>query len=254
MLTDTHIHLYAEEFDPVRQQLLNDAARDGVDRFFLPNIDRESIPAMLRLEEEFPGRCFPMMGLHPCYVKENWESELALVEEWWSKRDFCAVGEIGIDLYWDKTFLEQQQEVFRRQLKLANERNRPVVIHCRESFPELIAVLDEFPKTVPQGIFHCFSGTAEQARQVIEKGFYLGIGGVVTYPKSGLDAVVREIPLEHIVLETDAPYLAPVPYRGKRNLPAYLRFVAEKVALVKEIPLEEVARITTENSKRIFGI
>lgn len=254
MLTDTHIHLYAAEYEAVRNQLVDEAVSAGVTRFFLPNIDRASIPGMLRLEEEFPERCFPMMGLHPCYVKENWEAELAVVEEWWAKRDFCAVGEIGIDLYWDKTFLEQQQEVFRRQLLLANEKNRPVVIHCRQSYHEIIAVLDQLPKQSPQGIFHCFSGTLEHAQEVISRGFYLGIGGVVTYPKSGLDAVVREIPLEHIVLETDAPYLAPVPHRGKRNLPSYLRLVGEKVAAIKGITLEEVAQITTENSKRIFGV
>ncbi|MFM2135996.1 MAG: hypothetical protein RL021_1396 [Bacteroidota bacterium] len=253
MLTDTHIHLYAEEYDPVRDQLLKDAAAAGVNRFFLPNIDRESIPLMLSLEQRYPASCFPMMGLHPCYVKENWENELALVEEWWSKRDFCAVGEIGIDLYWDKTFLEEQKEVFRRQILLANSRKRPVVIHCRQSFDEVVSVLRETPKSNPQGIFHCFSGTAEQAREVIGMGFLLGIGGVVTYPKSGMDAVVREIPLEHLVLETDAPYLAPVPHRGKRNLPAYLRLVAEKVADLKNLPLEEVARVTTENSHQLFG-
>jgi TatD DNase family protein len=254
LLTDTHIHLYAEEFDAARKQLVEEAAGAGVTRFFLPNIDRASVPGMLRLEEEFPGKCFPMMGLHPCYVKENWETELAFVEEWWEKRDFCAVGEIGIDLYWDKTFLEQQQEVFRRQLLLANRKNRPVVIHCRQSYHEIIAVLDQTPKQTPQGIFHCFSGTVEHAQELISRGFYLGIGGVVTYPKSGLDAVVREIPLEHIVLETDAPYLAPVPHRGKRNLPSYLRLVGEKVAAIKGVSLEEVATITTDNSKRIFGV
>lgn len=253
MLTDTHIHLYAEEYDAVRDQLLKDAAAAGVDRFFLPNIDRESIPMMLRLEERYPESCFPMMGLHPCYVKENWESELALVEEWWSKRDFCAVGEIGIDLYWDKTFIEEQKEVFRRQILLANSHNRPIVIHCRQSFDEVVSVLRAVPKTAPQGIFHCFSGTVDHAREVIGMGFFLGIGGVVTYPKSGLDVVVREIPLEHLLLETDAPYLSPVPHRGKRNLPAYLRLVAEKVAEIKSTPLEEVARVTTENARRLFG-
>ena len=254
MLTDTHIHLYAEEYDPVRSKLLEEAATAGVTRYFLPNIDRESIPGMLRLEQEFPGRCFPMMGLHPCYVKENWETELALVEEWWSKREFCAVGEIGIDLYWDKTFVEEQKEVFRRQLRLARQHKRPVVIHCRESYQEILSVLNEQPALNPPGIFHCFTGTADQAREVIGLGFCIGIGGVVTYKKSGLDAVVSEIPLEHIVLETDAPYLAPVPHRGKRNLPAYLRLVAEKVADIKGLSLVEVARVTTDNSKRIFGV
>ncbi|MFM2207158.1 MAG: hypothetical protein RL213_1133 [Bacteroidota bacterium] len=253
MLTDTHIHLYAKEYDPVRSQLLDDATAAGVNRFFLPNIDAESIAGMLALEKKYPESCFPMMGLHPCYVKEDWEKQLSLIEGWWAQRDFCAVGEIGIDLYWDKTFLEEQKEVFRRQIMLANDRNKPVVIHCRESYPEIMEVLNGTPKKHPQGIFHCFTGTADQAREVIGLGFHIGIGGVVTYKKSGLDAVVAEIPLEHIVLETDAPYLAPVPHRGKRNLPAYLRLVGEKVAEIKGLPLEEVARITTENARKIFG-
>jgi TatD DNase family protein len=253
LLTDTHIHLYAEEYDPVRDRLLDEAAAAGVNRFFLPNIDAESIPGMLELEKKYPESCFPMMGLHPCYVKEDWEKQLALIEGWWTQRDFCAVGEIGIDLYWDKTFLEEQKEVFRRQISLANERNKPVVIHCRESYREIMEVLDGTPKKSPQGIFHCFTGNSDQAREVIGRGFHIGIGGVVTYKKSGLDAVVAEIPLEQIVLETDAPYLAPVPHRGKRNLPAYLRLVGEKVAEIKGLPLEEVARITTENARKIFG-
>lgn len=253
MLTDTHIHLYADQFDSDRGQLVEDAMAAGVHRFFLPNIDLESIGPMLALEEKYPGRCFPMMGLHPCYVKDDWEQQLSVIESWWQKRPFCAVGEIGIDLYWEKTHLAEQQEAFRRQIRLANSYNKPVVIHCRESFDEIMAVLDGCPKEAPHGIFHCFTGTLDQAYEVIRRGFLLGIGGVVTFKKSGLDAVVRELPLEHLVLETDAPYLAPTPHRGKRNNPAYLRLVAEQVEAIKGIPLEEVARITTENSKKIFG-
>ena len=253
MLTDTHIHLYASEFDEDRKVLLEQARENGVHRFFLPNIDRMSIEPMLELEQHYPDMCFPMMGLHPCYVKENWQEELAIVEEWWTKRSFCAVGEIGIDLYWDKTFLAAQQEVFARQIQLANRLNRPIVIHSRESFAEIMAVLDDHPKSAPQGIFHCFSGTVEQAQEVIRRGFYVGIGGVVTFKKSGLDEVVKSIPLEHIVLETDGPYLAPTPHRGKRNIPSYLRLVAEKVAELKNCSVAEVADITTKNSKDIFG-
>ena len=253
MLTDTHIHLYATEFDEDRTMLIEEAKAAGVSRFFLPNIDNTSIEPMLELERLYPDYCFPMMGLHPCYVKENWQEELSLVEAWWEKRSFCAVGEIGIDLYWDKTFLEAQQEVFRRQIQLANRVNRPIVIHCRESYSEIMAVLDETPKENPRGIFHCFSGTIEQAQEVVRRGFYLGIGGVVTFKKSGLDAVVAEIPLEHIVLETDAPYLAPTPHRGKRNNPSYLRLIAEKVAEIKNCGVEDVARITTKNAIDIFG-
>lgn len=253
MLTDTHIHLYASEFDEDRSALFQEAMEHGVNRFFLPNIDRTSIEPMLLLEQQFPQHCFPMMGLHPCYVKENWQEELSVVEEWWTKRSFCAIGEIGIDLYWDKTFLVEQQEVFARQIQLANRVNRPIVIHSRESFQEILAVLDEFPKAAPQGIFHCFSGTVEQAHEVIRRGFYLGIGGVVTFKKSGLDEVVKSIPLEHLVLETDGPYLAPTPHRGKRNIPSYLRLVAEKVAELKNCSVAAVADITTKNSVDIFG-
>lgn len=253
MLTDTHIHLYADQFDSDRSRLVDEAFAAGVTRFFLPNIDLESIDPMLDLEVKYPGHCFPMMGLHPCYVKEDWETQLSVIESWWERRTFCAVGEIGIDLYWDRTHLAEQQEAFRRQIRLANKYRKPVVIHCRESFDEIIAVLDECPKDGPQGIFHCFTGNIDQAKEVIRRGFILGIGGVVTFKKSGLDAVVKEIPLEHMVLETDAPYLAPTPHRGKRNIPSYLRLIAEQVEAIKGIPLEEVARITSDNSLRVFG-
>ncbi|MFM7218568.1 MAG: TatD family hydrolase [Bacteroidota bacterium] len=253
MLTDTHIHLYADQFESDREQLVQEALSVGVDRFFLPNIDLESIGPMLELEEKYPGKCFPMMGLHPCYVKDGWEKHLDVIESWWQRRTFCAVGEIGIDLYWDKNHLAEQQAAFRRQIRLANTHKRPVVIHCRESFKEIIEVLDDCRKETPQGIFHCFTGTVDQAQAVIDRGFLLGIGGVVTFKKSGLDAVVKEIPLEHLVLETDGPYLAPTPHRGKRNIPSYLRLVAEQVEAIKGIPLQEVAAITTENSRRLFG-
>lgn len=253
MLTDTHIHLYATEFDEDRSSLFMAAHEAGVERFFLPNIDTASIEPMLALEKAFPQRCFPMMGLHPCYVKDNWQEELSIVESWLRKRDFCAVGEIGIDLYWDKTHLKEQQEAFRQQIRWANELNRPIVIHCRESFSEIMDVLDDTPKSPTCGIFHCFSGTIEQAQAIIRRGFLLGIGGVVTFKKSGLDAIVAEIPIENIVLETDGPYLAPTPHRGKRNVPAYLRLIAEKVAEIKNISVEEVAQITTQNSRNVFG-
>lgn len=253
MLTDTHIHLYAEEFNQDLRSLLDAATKSGVNRFFMPNIDVESIPGMLQLEKEFPDNCFPMMGLHPCYVKENWEQELAVVEEWLRKREFCAVGEIGIDLYWDKTFFEEQQEVLRRQILLANELEKPVVIHCRESFNEILSVLDSCPKRAPQGVFHCFTGKTEQAREIIARGFYIGIGGVLTFKKSGLAETIVDIPLEHIVLETDGPYLAPAPHRGKRNEPSYLRLIAQKLAEVKGLTLEQVAEATTMNSQKLFG-
>lgn len=252
-LTDTHTHLYADEFNVDRKQLLQNALSRGVSRFFLPNIDSGSIDAMLSLERAYPEHCFPMMGLHPCSVKENWEEEMELVVQWFKKRKFVAVGEMGIDLFWDKTFVEEQKKAFHMQVELANHYQLPIVIHSRDSFEMICSLLNEKPKEAPQGIFHCFTGTEDQANRAIEMGFYLGIGGVVTFKNSGLDKVVEKINLEHMVLETDAPYLAPAPNRGKRNLPEYLELVAEKVAGLKNISVTELAHITTENSKKIFG-
>jgi TatD DNase family protein len=253
IFTDTHIHLYAEEFTSDRDLLIREAMDQGVQRFFLPNIDSTSIETLFLLEKKYPENCFAMMGLHPCSVKENWKEELSLVEKQLSERKFAGVGEIGIDLYWDKTFVKEQDQVFRRQVELANHYKLPVIIHSRESFEEIYTVLLEMKKENPRGIFHCFTGNADQAHRAIDLGFYLGIGGVVTFKNSGLDKVISEIDLLSLVLETDAPYLAPVPFRGKRNLPAYILKVAEKISEIKNVPLEEVARITTANSKKIFG-
>lgn len=253
IITDTHTHLYSEEFAGVRDQLIADAITQGVERFFLPNIDSSSIEPMLEVERNYPEKVFLMMGLHPCYVKENWKAELSVVEQWLEKRKFVAIGEIGIDLYWDKTFFEEQKKAFAYQIELANDRKLPIVIHTRNSFDETVEILKSTKKTAPQGIFHCFSGNEEQAQQVIDLGFKLGIGGVVTFKNSGVDKAIANIDLEHIVLETDAPYLAPVPYRGKRNDPAYILKVAEKISDIKGCSLMEVARITTENSIKIFG-
>jgi TatD DNase family protein len=254
IITDTHTHLYAEEFDADRDQLVEQAGVLGVQRFFMPNIDSSSIEPMFALEKKYPGKAFAMMGLHPCYVKENWKQELELVESWLNKRSFVAVGEIGIDLYWDKTFLEQQKEAFTMQIRMANERNLPIVIHTRESFDVTYELLLQTKKEQPQGIFHCFTGTEEQARKAIDLGFMLGIGGVVTFKNSGVDKAIENIPLEHIVLETDAPYLAPVPYRGKRNEPSYIVKVAERLSEIYKCSVMEVARVTTENSKKLFGV
>lgn len=254
IITDTHIHLYAEEFDADRDLLVEQAGVLGVQRFFMPNIDSSSIEPMLELEKRYPGKAYPMMGLHPCYVKENWRSEMELVEKWLNQRKFVAVGEIGIDLYWDKTFLEEQKEAFRIQVRMANERNLPIVIHTRESFDVTYDLLQKTRKDSPQGIFHCFTGTEEQAKKAIGMGFMLGIGGVVTFKNSGVDKAIENIPLEHIVLETDAPYLAPVPYRGKRNDPAYILKVAEKLSEIYKCSVMEVAQITTKNSIQLFGV
>lgn len=253
ILTDTHTHLYLPEFDSDRDALIAEAKASGIERFFLPNIDSSSMDAMHILETKFPDNCFAMMGLHPTSVKENWKKELEAVEQNLSGRKYVGVGEIGIDLYWDKTFVKEQEQAFKRQIELANHYKLPVSIHSRESFEEIYSILLEIKKEQPCGVFHCFTGNADQASRAIDLGFYLGIGGVVTFKNSGLDKTLSEVHLKNVVLETDAPYLAPAPHRGKRNVPAFLKLVAEKVATIKNISVEEVAEITTENSRKIFG-
>lgn len=253
MFIDTHTHLYAEEFNPDRTHIIKKAITSGVKKMYLPNIDSTSIDGMLQLEKEFPENCFAMMGLHPCSVNENVESELKLVEEWLGKRKFCAVGEIGIDLYWDKTFFEQQKMAFKKQIDWALKYELPIVIHCRDAFDEIFDVLISYNK-LPKGIFHCFSGNLEQANKIISLNkFKLGIGGVVTFKNSGLDKVVEHIDMSHLVLETDSPYLAPVPFRGKRNESGYLVMIAEKVAALKNLSIAEVAEVTSNNADKIFS-
>ena len=254
ILTDTHTHLYSKEFDTERTILIQKAIDSGISRMFMPNVDSDSIPGMFLVEKQFPENCFAMMGLHPCSVGSNYQQELQVVEYWLNKRKFVAIGEIGIDLYWDKTFIAQQQDAFRMQIQLAKKHELPYVIHARNSFDEVMEVVSEFKNDHLKAIFHCFSGTIEQAEQIVEmKNFKLGIGGVVTFKNSGLDKVVEAIDLKHLVLETDAPYLAPVPFRGKTNQPEYLLVVAQKIAEIKNISLEEVVEVTTQNSKEIFG-
>lgn len=250
---DTHTHLYAKEFDPDRDRLIQEAIAAGVTRFFLPNIDSASVEGMLALQKTYPDTCYPMMGLHPCSVKEDYLEELMKLKTELDRGTFVAVGEIGIDLYWDKTFFPQQQEAFKTQCQWAVERDLPIVIHTRSSFDETFALLDTMTHR-PKGVFHCFSGNAEQAKHAIDLGFMLGIGGVVTFKNSGVDKVVADIDMQHIVLETDAPYLAPVPHRGKRNEPDYLLLVAEKIATLKGITMEQVADITTANALRLFKL
>lgn len=253
MFIDTHTHLYSEEFNADRANVIKKAISAGVTKLYLPNIDSTSIDGMLALEKEYPQNCFPMMGLHPCSVNENVEAELNLVGDWLAKRKFSAVGEIGIDLYWDKTFFEQQKMAFKKQIDWALQYDLPIVIHCRDAFDEIFEILTAYPK-LPKGIFHCFSGNLEQANKIIEHTqFKLGIGGVVTFKNSGLDKVVEEIDMKHLVLETDSPYLAPVPFRGKRNESGYLMMVAEKVAQIKNSSIAEVAEITTKNAEEIFS-
>ncbi|PCJ00622.1 MAG: hydrolase TatD [Flavobacteriales bacterium] len=254
ILTDTHTHLYSEQFNDDIDVVIQNCIAKGIERLFLPNIDSSSIDGMMKLGTDYPNNCFPMMGLHPTSVGENYKEELTIVEEWLNKHQFCAIGEIGIDLYWDKTLLKQQQDAFRFQIGLAKKHNLPFVIHCRDSFDEIFEILDELNDDKMRGIFHCFTGTVEQANHIINYGdFKIGIGGVVTFKNSGLDKVVEQIDIKHLVLETDSPYLSPTPYRGKRNESTYLLGIAEKVADIYNISVEEVAKITTKNSKEIFG-
>lgn len=254
MLIDTHTHLYAEEFNPDRKNLIEKAISNGISKFYLPNIDSSSIEAMLDLEEQFPDNCFAMMGLHPCHVNASYQKELEIVKNWLEKRKFAGIGEIGMDLYWDKTYLEEQKIAFKTQLDWALEYNYGISIHCRDAFDPLYEILSSY-KQLPRAIFHCFSGNTEQARKIIALGnFKLGIGGVVTFKNSGLDKVVEEIALEHLVLETDAPYLAPVPHRGKRNEPGYILEVAKKIAFIKDVSIQKLEEITNQNAEFIFGV
>lgn len=253
-LTDTHTHFYYNIHSEKIVEQIQRCLDHNIERLFLPNVDSESIVAVMDTVAAYPQYCFPMLGLHPCSVKENYKDELATIEKAIAKHKIYAIGEIGIDLYWDKSTLTWQQDAFRTQVAWAKELGLPIDIHCREAFDETFALLDELQDDKLFGIFHCFTGNLEQAHRAIDLGFKLGIGGVVTFKKAGLDAVVKEIPLKHLVLETDAPYLAPVPYRGKENESSYLHYVAEKVADLHQTSIEEVARITTLNSKSIFGI
>ena len=254
MLTDTHTHLYSEAFDEDRNDMMQRALDNGVKRFFIPAIDSSYTNRMYALERDFPERVHLMMGLHPTSVKENYEEELRHVEAQFEARKFIAVGEIGIDLYWDKSTLGIQQEAFRRQIELAKSHQLPIVIHCRDAFDEVFEVLEECKDEKLFGIFHCFTGTYEQAQQALGYQMKLGIGGVVTFKNGKIDTFLDQIPLKHIVLETDAPYLAPAPYRGKRNESAYLDYVCKKVAEIYQLSEAAVAKQTTENSKELFGI
>lgn len=252
--TDTHTHLYLEEFDADRRQVVETALAAGVSRFFLPNIDGTSVLPMLKLADEFPENCFPMIGLHPTSVKENYRDGLAAIECWLSDRKFYGIGECGIDLYWDKTYAVEQEYVFRHHIDLARAYNLPLIVHIRESFNEVIRILKDVNKPDLRGIFHCFSGSTEQAKQAIGFGFSLGLGGVITFRNNKMQETLKHIDLKHLVLETDAPFLAPDPFRGKRNEPAYIPRIAAKVAEIKGIELAEVAEVTTRNAVRLFGI
>jgi TatD DNase family protein len=252
--TDTHCHLYSNEFAADIDEVIKRAVIEGAEKFYLPAIDSTTHDQMITLEESYPGKCIAMMGLHPCSVKENYLYELHIVEEWLAKKKFAAVGEIGLDFYWDKTFTEQQYDAFRKQIELALQYKLPIVIHTRNAMPQTITVVKEYTSKGINGIFHCFSGTYEEAIEITDMGFYLGIGGVITYKNAGLAEVIKKIDVKHLVVETDAPYLTPVPFRGKRNESSYLKYIIEKLAQVKNIPAEEIAAVTTANAQKIFGI
>jgi len=252
--TDTHAHIYSKDFDEDRTEMLRQCDDSDIKRIYMPNIDHTSIDDMLELEHRYPGQCFSMMGLHPCSVKNDFESELYRVEAWLSKRKFAAVGEMGTDLYWDKTYWNHQQEAFIIQVGWAKKYRLPIVIHCRESIDETIELLEPLLDGQLTGIFHCFSGNLEQANKIIAMGFYLGMGGVVTFKNGGLDKILPDIDLKNIVLETDSPYLAPTPHRGKRNSPLYIPLIAAKIAEVKNITSEDVKLVTTRNALKLFDL
>ena len=253
-LIDSHTHLYAKEFDADRSQLIEKALADGIDTFLMPNIDSEWTDAMLAVADLYPAHCFPMMGLHPCSVKSDFKTELAYAEKMLGQKKFYAIGEMGIDLFWDKTFIEAQDQAFEIQCRWAVDLDLPVVIHSREATDHTIRLIHKMNLPNVTGVFHCFSGTVEQAREIISMGFFLGIGGVSTFKNSGLDKVLPEIPLKHILLETDGPYLAPVPFRGKRNEPAYLKLIAERVAAIYNLSFEDIKETTSFNTKTLFKL
>ncbi len=253
ILTDTHAHLYSKKFEGDRDEMIRRAIAAGVTKMYLPNIDAESIDAMLALEAAFPENCFAMMGVHPCSINAEYEKELAIVEKYLHERTWAGIGETGIDLYWDKTFFKEQQIAFARQIEWAKDMNLPIIIHSRESNEECIELVKAGQDGRLRGIFHCFSGSVDQAQRMIDLGFMLGIGGTVTYAKSDLPEVLRKVPLEHIVLETDAPYLPPVPHRGKRNESAFVVLVAEMLSEIKVLPVAQIAKTTTANAARMFG-
>lgn len=254
ILTDTHTHLYSEQFDNDRVEVIQRAIDNNIKRFFIPAIDSTYYQAMFELEKQYPESVFLMAGLHPTHVKENYKEELAIVKKLLTERKFYAIGEIGIDLYWDKSFLQQQQDAFKEQISWAKENNLPIVIHCRDAFDEIFEILKEVKDDKLYGIFHCFTGNISQAKQAISYGMKLGIGGVVTFKNGKIDQFLNEIPLKHIVLETDSPYLAPTPFRGKRNESSYLVNIVEKLSIIYNLSTKEIAKITTKNSKDIFSI
>lgn len=253
-LVDTHAHLYSSQFNDDLEDVMQRATENGVERMLLPNIDLSSTDAMWKVVNAYPQRCFPMMGLHPCSVNQTYEAELKHVEDELATSRYIAVGEIGIDLYWDKTYIKEQTIAFEQQMEWAKELGLPVAIHCRESFDEIFSSVEKVQDGRLKGVLHCFTGNSEQAQKCIDLGLHLGLGGVLTFKKSGIDAAIKDIPMEWLLLETDSPYLAPTPHRGERNESGYTKLVAEKLAEVKEVSLEEIASITTQNAEKLFNL
>ena len=254
-LIDTHTHIYLDDFNDDRSVIINNCKINGINKLLLPNIDSKTIEAVNMLSTEYPETCYPMMGLHPCSVKKNYQSELAIIENQLNKENYIAIGEIGIDLYWDQSTLEEQKIAFKTQVKWAKEKKLPIVIHTRESFDEIFSIIDTLNDDNLTGVFHCFTGNKEQAEHIINYGgFKLGIGGVVTFKNAGLDITLKEVDIDHLVLETDSPYLTPVPFRGKRNESTYLTYVAEKLSSIYECSIDEIAKKTTTNAREVFKL
>ncbi len=251
---DSHTHLYLPEFDEDRNETISRALSSDVTRMLLPNIDRDSVLPMLRMVGNYPGICYPMIGIHPTSIKDDYREQLKAVSSNLGKYDFIAIGEIGIDLYWDKTYRKEQESAFTEQLNIASKENLPVVVHSRNSLSTILNLLDDIGLQNLRGVFHAFSGTTEEAIEIIDRGFMLGIGGILTFKNSDLDKTIRTISLENIILETDSPYLAPMPKRGKRNESAYIRFIAKRLAEIKNLTIEEIARITTSNCINLFNL
>lgn len=251
-MIDSHAHIYDEAFTSDLDDVISSAKQVGVHKIYMPGIDSTVLDAMFAMENAYPGYCIPMMGLHPCYVKANFEAELQIVENWLAKRKFAAIGEIGLDYYWDKTFVHEQKLAFEKQIQWALDYQLPIAIHTRNAMGETIEMVKPFAQKGLKGVFHCFSGSNESAKEIIKMGFYLGIGGVLTYKNAGVAEAITDISLEHLLLETDAPYLPPVPYRGKRNEPQFMLEVAQKIADIKQVDIQLVIEKTTENCERLF--
>jgi TatD DNase family protein len=252
-LVDTHSHIYLTDFDEDRQGMIERADKAGIINILMPAIDSSAHENMLKIERQFRGKCLSMMGLHPCSVMGNYVNELNMIDDYLAKNKFIAIGETGLDFYWDLAYKDQQYDAFQRQIDWALQYDLPIVIHSRNSIDESIGMIKKNQQGNLKGVFHCFSGTVQQAQQIIDLGFYLGIGGVLTFKNAGLDGVMKDIDLNHVILETDAPYLAPVPFRGKRNEPAYIRYIAQKLADIKSTGIDEIAAVTTSNAQKLFG-